>query len=144
MAFVRGIFDLFNRGDLDEVLELLAVDAEMDWSRAIGPYRGVYRADRARTLVTDYTDSFESVRLETHELIDAGEQVVVFLTFHVRGRDGVEAAADSIQVWTLRDGQVARVCMYQEREEALGAAGIRPDHLPGGEGAPLRGVLRRG
>ncbi len=72
----------------------------------------------------DYTEMFESVRAEQEEFIDAGEHVVVSLVVHVRGRDGVEASANSVQVWTIREGATERVCMYQEREQALEAAGL--------------------
>jgi ketosteroid isomerase-like protein len=46
-------------------------------------------------------------------------------TNHLRGRDGIEVAARGILVWTIRDGAIVRVCLYQEREEALQAAGLR-------------------
>ncbi len=111
MEIVREAFAAYNRGDIDESLKHLAPDAEMDWSRAEGPYRGVYASDQVRRFMDDYTAAFESVRIETGELIDAGENVVVPLTFHVRGRDGLEATADSLQVWTIEQGKVARVCL---------------------------------
>ncbi|MGZ8666082.1 MAG: nuclear transport factor 2 family protein [Solirubrobacterales bacterium] len=124
LEIVRTALDAYNRGDVAEALRLLAPDAEMDWSRAEGPYRGVYSSDQAQRFIEDYTAAFESVRLETGELIHAGENVLVSLTFHVRGREGLEATANTLLVWTIRDGEVARVCMYQERDEALQAAGL--------------------
>ena len=41
-----------------------------------------------------------------------------------RGRDGIEVQARGVWVWTIRDGACARVTLYQEREEALEAAGL--------------------
>ena len=41
-----------------------------------------------------------------------------------RGRDGIEVQARGIWVWTIRDGSIVRVCLYQERHEALEAAGL--------------------
>jgi hypothetical protein len=50
---------------------------------------------------------------------------VVFLgTLYYRGRDGIETTAGGKQVWTIRDGAVERLVMYQERHEALEAAGL--------------------
>jgi ketosteroid isomerase-like protein len=121
---VRDALDAFSRGDLEKALERLAPDAEMDWTRAVGPYRGVYRADQVQQFIEDYTTAFESVWVETGELIDAGDQVIAVLTFHVRSRDGLEAKANTVQVWTIEGGRVTRVCMYQGREEALDAAGL--------------------
>jgi ketosteroid isomerase-like protein len=41
-----------------------------------------------------------------------------------RGRDGIEVQARGIWVWTFRDGACVRITLYQEREEALEAAGL--------------------
>ena len=43
-------------------------------------------------------------------------------TFHGVGRDGIEVQARPTWTFTVRDGAVERMCMYQEREEALEAA----------------------
>ncbi len=118
---VRAALDALSRGDLEQALERLAPGAELDWTRSVGPYRGVYGSDQARQFIEDYTAVFGSVRVEIGELADAGEHVVASLIFHVRGRDGLEAAANTVQVWTVEDGLVTRVCMYQHRDEALDA-----------------------
>jgi hypothetical protein len=41
-----------------------------------------------------------------------------------RGRDGIEVQARGVWVWTIRDRSIVRVCLYQERKEALEAAGL--------------------
>ena len=72
----------------------------------------------------DFTATFESVRWEADQLIDAGEHVVFLGTLYYRGRDGVEATVSAKQVWTIRDGAIERFVMYQEPQEALEAAGL--------------------
>ena len=62
--------------------------------------------------------------MEPHELIEAGDLVVVPGTLHVKGRGGIEVVARSVLVWTIRDGAIERVTMYQERAEALEAVGV--------------------
>ena len=42
-----------------------------------------------------------------------------------RGRDGIEVQARGIWVWTIRDGSIVRACLFQDRQEALEAAGLR-------------------
>ena len=79
---------------------------------------------RALSVIRDVVESWEWVRLEPHELIEVGEHVVVPLTMHGAGRDGIELKARFTMVWTIRDGKVVRVCLYQERDEALKAAGL--------------------
>ena len=46
-------------------------------------------------------------------------------TIYFKGRDGIEATATGALVWTIRDRRGVRVCLYQEWDEALEAAGLR-------------------
>jgi ketosteroid isomerase-like protein len=70
-------------------------------------------------------DAWESVRIELDEFIEAGEYVVVPLTMYGTGRDGIELQARSTWVWTIRDRMIVRVCLYQDKNYALEAAGLR-------------------
>jgi ketosteroid isomerase-like protein len=125
IEIVRAGLDAFNRRDLEGLLEHAAPDFVWDMSRAIGPQRGVYRLAEFRSWVEDMWATFELHRFEAHEFIEAGEHVVVPVTAHAKGRDGVEATADTASVYTFRDGAVTRIAMYQGRQEALEAVGLR-------------------
>jgi hypothetical protein len=46
-----------------------------------------------------------------------------------RGREGIELTARSAVVFTFRDGRVIRVCLYQDRQEALKAVGLAEQPL---------------
>jgi ketosteroid isomerase-like protein len=122
---VRAAIDAYNRGGWEAALKDAAPDFELDWSRAIGPLRGVYGREQVRRLGAEFAENFESTRIEPHEFIEAGEHVVVPWTLHVVGRDGIEVQARVTWTWTIRDGAIERACMYQERREALEAAGLR-------------------
>jgi ketosteroid isomerase-like protein len=124
VELVREAIDAFNRGDLDATVQAAAPDAVLDSSRAIGPYRGVYRLADFRPFIGAFSGTFELVRVEPEEFIDAGEQVVVWGTIYFEGRDGLEAIASGALVWTLRDGRAVRIGLYQVRDEALEAAGL--------------------
>ena len=120
---VRAVYDALNRGDWDAAL--VAPGFELDFSRAIGPGRGVYEGrDQLRRFLAELGEGWESVRFEPHEFIEAGDLVVVPMTQHVKGRDGIEVSASPTMVWTIRDGAIERAVMYQEREDALEAAGL--------------------
>jgi ketosteroid isomerase-like protein len=119
-----GAYDAYNRGDLDAALKHAASGCELDWSRGVGPNAGVYKLDQMRSFLDDFTETFESVRVEPDEFIDAGDDVVVPQTGYIRGHDGVEATARVSLVWTCRDGAIVRICLYQQRREALEAAGL--------------------
>jgi ketosteroid isomerase-like protein len=124
VEIVRAAIDAVNRQDWDAGFQHAAPRGELDFSRALGPYRGVYTLDQARPFIKDFAATFESIRLEVDQLIDAGEHVVLLGTIHFRGRDGIEATATAIQSWTVRDGAIERMVMYQKREDALEAAGL--------------------
>jgi ketosteroid isomerase-like protein len=127
VEIVRASIDAYNQGDWDAALKDVAPGCEFDLSRATGPRRGVHSLDQMRRFLDEFGgfEAFESVRVEADEYIDAGEHVVVPLTLHARGRDGIEVEARPTNVWTIRDGAIVRVCLYQERNDALEAAGLR-------------------
>jgi ketosteroid isomerase-like protein len=124
VEIVRAFFDAMNRGDLDAAYKDAAPDAELDLSRAVGLERSVYRIDQLRRMSEEFAESWESARYEAHDFFDAGEHVVTPWTNHFVGRDGVEVQARGTWLWTIRDGLVVRVCLYQELQEALEAVGL--------------------
>ena len=125
VQIVRAAIEAFNRGDRDAFLRKASPDFEYDLSRAAGPNRGVYGLAQIRGVLEEFFGMWESARIEPHEFIDAGEHVVVPWTFHAMGRDGIEVQARTTWTITIRDAAIERLCMYQERREALEAAGLR-------------------
>ena len=97
---------------------------EMDFSRAVGPWRGVFGLEQFRRLTEEVRETWEYARLEHHGFIEAGDLVVVPLTQHLKGRGGIEVVANATLVWTIRNGAIERVSMYQERQDALEAVGL--------------------
>jgi ketosteroid isomerase-like protein len=71
-----------------------------------------------------FFEPWESVRTGFDEVIDSGDRVVVCSTAHLRGRDGIEVTAKQSFLFTLRDGVITHVAAFNERAEALEAAGL--------------------
>jgi ketosteroid isomerase-like protein len=71
-------------------------------------------------------DIFERVRFDVHDLIDAGDDVVVALaTMRARGRtSGADVANPQGHVWTLANGKAVRFSWFNEHRQALEAAGL--------------------
>jgi hypothetical protein len=69
--------------------------------------------------------TFRDVRIETHSFTEAGSEVIVSNTAHMRGREGIEVVARSALVNTVEKGQITRLRLFQERAEALEAVGLR-------------------
>jgi ketosteroid isomerase-like protein len=124
---VRDAAEAFNRGDLDTWDEYIADDIDY---RAVegapddhGPLHG---KDAVRAYMQDWQDTFDDLRSEPVELIDAGEDNVIAV-IRIGGRaklSGVETDLTYAALYTLRDGKVARGREYWTREEALKAAGL--------------------
>lgn len=121
---VRTGIEALNRRDLDAVFALAAPDCVFDLSRAMGIDHGLYTVDQWRAAVQEFMDTWESVEWDVAEYIDAGEQVVTPLVNRLRGRAGIEVEARVTWLWTLQNGLAKRVALYQERAEALEAAGL--------------------
>jgi ketosteroid isomerase-like protein len=124
VEIVKAWYDAFNREDWDAMMKDAAPGFELDLSRAVGPWRGVFGLDQSRRVLGEFNETWESARLEPHEFIEAGDLVVVPGTLHVKGRGGIEVVARGAFVWTIRNGAIERVTMYQERQEALEAVGL--------------------
>jgi ketosteroid isomerase-like protein len=124
VEIVRAAIDAWNRRDWGGTLKDAAPSFEFDFSRSMGPGRGVYSLDQMGQYFRELTEAWEDLRLEPGEFIEAGEQVVMPNTLYVQGRDGIEVQARGAWVWTIRDRSITRLCFYQERQDALEAVGL--------------------
>jgi ketosteroid isomerase-like protein len=125
VEIVRRWIEAFNRRDLTSTLALWSADCELDWSRSMGPLKGVYRGHRGlETFWNEFWSTFERVELEPHGFTQADSDVVVPNTAHLRGREGIEVVARSTFVVTVENGLTTRLRLFQERAEALEAAGL--------------------
>jgi ketosteroid isomerase-like protein len=124
VEIVKAAINALNRKDLDAFFKDAAPGFELDMSRSLGPWRGVFGLDQARRSVEEFRETWESARVEPHEFIEAGDLVIVPVTGHLKGRGGIEVVASTTFAWTIRDGAIERVSMYQERQEALEAVGL--------------------
>ena len=124
VEIVRAVVDALNRSDLEAALKDFASDFEFDFSRAVGPLRGVFKLDQMRVFLDEFFGLWEAVRFEVDELVEAGEQVAMSSTNYHRGRDGIEITVRPAGVWTIRDGRIVHFRMYQEWQEALEAVGL--------------------
>ena len=73
-------------------------------------------------VIDEFLGLWEAVEYEPEEFVAEGDHVVVPFTTRFRGREGLELTTRATWLWTFRDGAVARLCLYQERNEAFAAA----------------------
>ncbi len=124
VEIVREAWSGLDRGDLEAAFKDAAPDVEFDQTRALGTDRGIYTLDEFKRLTRSFIDTWQSVRWEAEELIDAGEHVVLAFTNRLTGRDEITLEAHGTLVWTFRAKGIVRVCLYQDRAEARQAAGL--------------------
>ena len=125
VEIVQRHIEAWNRRDLRKWLPTFRSDAEIDWSRARGPQKGVYRGRGGHEAFWDVWLTFDWHEIETYDLTEAGSDVVVPNTTTFHGRQGIEVTATSAWVYAVEGGLITRLRMFQERAEALEAAGLR-------------------
>ena len=125
---VRRGYDALNRGDVEAALA--DIDPQIEWQTYLvpGPGGGLYRGhDGVRELWADVRHVFGGYRNDPEELIDAGDRVVAFVCIRGRGsRSGVEVEARIAHLFSFRDGRIAKVQSFEDRNEALREAGLPP------------------
>jgi ketosteroid isomerase-like protein len=127
VELVRRAYEAFNRGDLDGMFAHAAPTFEYRATGVIPGAAGVYRGpEEYRRFLERWWGEFEEPEVDVHEFIDAGDQVLVSLTFRGRGKQsGVETHWSLWQLWTARAGKVVRGQGFTNREAALEAVGLR-------------------
>jgi ketosteroid isomerase-like protein len=127
----RRFIEVCNRGDLEGAIALADPPPEFESVPSVDFPRDLADVQRGaegfRQLVEGFWAEFDDPHIEVHELIDAGDQVVVWATFRGRGKlSGTETSWASLWgVWTARDGRVVRWQGFTDRDAALEAVGLR-------------------
>jgi ketosteroid isomerase-like protein len=125
VEIVRRSLEAWNRRD-PTTLAFFRSDAEIDYSRSRAPFKGIYRGhDEIETFFDVFWSTFEDVQIEMHGFIEAGSEVVVPNTAHMRGREGIEVSARTALVYTVENGQITCLRLFDELDEALEAVGLR-------------------
>jgi uncharacterized protein len=131
VELIRTLVGHAQAGKWDAAIALIGDDVELDATRF--PDGDVYhgRNDYA-AFFRRWFGSWDELSIEVERFIDAGDQVLVFLTISGRGKgSGVAVKRDFADVWTVRDGKVVRLVGYLDRSKGLEAVGIS-----GQEGEP--------
>jgi len=127
---VQSAYAAISERGFDALAALIDPDWLFDFSRSIGPQRGVYRggAEIAR-LVASTEEAFERFQLRPIKfVVGAGGGVVTRHHLSTKGRSSgleLERVPDVAILWELRDGKIIKTTLYQHPSEALEAAGLR-------------------
>jgi ketosteroid isomerase-like protein len=132
-----------SQANLEVVFRLTEANTRRDWDAVFGAYSsdiewedcsglwgdwGVARGHEGlREAWRRWFEIFGDVSWQLDgDPIDAGDDVVATYRVHGRGRgSGVEVDQRLTLVWSVRDGKIARVRAYLERNQALEVVGLQ-------------------
>jgi ketosteroid isomerase-like protein len=98
------------------------VESVPAWRGGGTTYSGV---EGFREMWIDWLQPWATYHVQVDEMIEAGDSVVVLVRDRARRHDmDVEVELISGSVWRFRDGQVARVEFFANREELREATGL--------------------
>ena len=127
VELVRRFEKSWARRDLDAALECVHDDLEFDWSDSMGPFVGTYKGrDGLTRFWTDMLEAWQDFSPEIEEIFDCGpDRLITLDVVRARGKgSGIDMEARGAMLWTVQEGKIVRVKMFQTKDEALEAAGL--------------------
>lgn len=124
VELVRRLHEAWNRGE-----DLIALGLVHEDFEYVNPPYAIEPGTRSgwegwQTANSRLMESWEDVRVEVEDIVDAGDRVAVFGRLHGRGRgSGVPVDQEQSYVWTLRDGRAVRFEWYFGHEAARRVVG---------------------
>jgi ketosteroid isomerase-like protein len=120
-------YSAWNRRDFDAAIA--DADPEVEWTM-VGTTRfpgtaGTYHGhDGVREFWRVFIEPWEEFRTEIEGTRATGDLVVAFVRFHAKAREGLELEAPFVHLLEFREGTIVRFRSFDDRAEALEAAGL--------------------
>jgi ketosteroid isomerase-like protein len=127
---LRGLYGEWAKGNLWALRDIADPQIEWEWSPNLASLSGgprVYRGlDEIGAATLEFLAAWDQYWMTAEDFIEAGDQIVVFMRLHARAGSTDRAVEQrSTAVWTLRNGRAVRVRYYDDRAEAMEAAGLK-------------------
>jgi ketosteroid isomerase-like protein len=122
---IKELTRLWNEGDDEGVLALYAEDAV----HQTGPHWPEQATSRGRAEIRAGMEDWQAMWETTKLVVESLEEVVpgkvvAVGAWHMRGRaSGIEGEMPLFILFTVRDGRVARLEWFENRDSAVAAAG---------------------
>jgi ketosteroid isomerase-like protein len=128
VEFVRSGAEAFGRREWDSMPELFTEDVEWHDPPSLPGASVHYGRGAMQARWEELDEALPGFTIVPEAYFDAGDQVVVFMRTKGRGRtSGIEMERCIAQLFTVRDGRVASVVGYDDRDQALADAGMDPE-----------------
>ena len=131
---MRGGWAASDRGDIDLCLCAVDPNVEITWPKsgrwAFPDLRGTHHGhDGWRRVWRAIHDPFD-VAIRPEEIIDAGDRLLLIADATALGTgSGVRVSGPLVALQIFRSGRIVREQYFNELEDALKAAGIRPEDV---------------
>ena len=125
VEIVRRSVGAYERGDFPALLAMFSSDVVTRQTPPIPDARTYQGREGVMQALSDYTEAFDDFVMTGEELIDAGTKVVVRVHQDARGAEsGVPVAGDFWFVYTVGEGKIEQLEMFNYETQALEAAGL--------------------
>jgi ketosteroid isomerase-like protein len=125
VEIVRRGWEAYERGDLPGAMEALSPDLLTCVAPPL-PVAGTYHGPEGLLQLTlDWAEGFDELNISAEEHIDAGDKVITRVRHRASGAESdVPVETDLWYVFTVRAGKTVRADIFNDRAEALEAAGL--------------------
>jgi ketosteroid isomerase-like protein len=123
VATLRAGYDALNRGDLSEVMALIADDITWDPGE-LTPDRDAEATGPAgfESLIRSWIDAFDDFHIEPLEVTERGHFLIASVRQSGRGRaSGLDISIEIAHVWKVENGRAIRLESYRSAEDARAA-----------------------
>jgi ketosteroid isomerase-like protein len=123
---VSRSFAATKRGDLEFLLAAF-YDPDVEWHGTIGGLdEGSLRRGHQEVMhgFDEYFEVWERLDLRPEEIIDTGDELIVFVHEVARGKASGVVVETEATISTFREGMVVRVRGFMDHLQALEAAGL--------------------
>lgn len=118
IAFVRGLYDAFGKGDVPGLLGMF--DENIEWYEAEGmPYGGLYRGPQAiaENVFARIVEDVEGFAVVPKEFYAGGDEVLVVANYSGKGAEsGKPLDLDAAHAWEIKNGKVTRFRQFADTE----------------------------
>jgi len=128
VELLRRFYESFNQGDLDSVLELCTEDVEVYKDPEVVEMVSAFTPrgqERVAQYLRGWLDSWSDYVARPEGFLQSGEDVAALTQLRARGKNSqFEIEGDMADVFTVRDGRIARFRLYVQRHDALDSLGL--------------------
>jgi ketosteroid isomerase-like protein len=127
LDLVRRFCEGWSRMDLADVLACADPEIEFDWTGSRAPDRDVYKGHGGLSRFwAEQMEAFDQFTVEVVEAITIDHERLVAVTkVHGRGRgSGISLDAGGAMLWRVRAGRILGGKLFQNKQDALEAAGL--------------------